>query len=149
MPQQTSSLCQGEEKEIAVDIMKDPSRRSKIEAMCERAVLFNAYGKNVPNGRVSLQSSFSFSTFSGMGLWVLASYINHDCYSNAASVVVGDVMFVRAVRDIKCGEEITQPYCVPIGNLQEREESLKRYGFTCQCRLCKFDHTQNHEKVSK
>lgn len=138
--------------EIANKLMKDPNRKSKIEAMCERAVLFTTYGKNIPNGQTSPQSSFSFSTFSGMGLWVLPSYINHDCYSNAASVVVGDFMFVRAVRGIQCGEEITQPYCVPIGDLQEREESLKRYGFTCQCRLCEFDRLherKNIDQVSK
>ena len=71
------------------------------------------------------------------GLWLRASYINHACDSNAMRSFIGDMMIVRAVRDIAGGEEIVMPYRLPDAINTVTQESLqKTWGFKCRCGIC-------------
>lgn len=71
------------------------------------------------------------------GLWLRASYINHACDSNAMRSFIGDMMIVRAVRDIAEGEEIVMPYQLPDAVNSVTQESLqKTWGFKCRCGIC-------------
>jgi len=38
-------------------------------------------------------------------------YVNHSCRPNCYSDIVGDRIWIRALRDIKPGEELTYDYC--------------------------------------
>ena len=71
------------------------------------------------------------------GLWLRASYINHACDSNAMRSFIGDMMIVRAVRDIAEGEEIVMPYRLPDAVNAVTQDSLqKTWGFKCRCGIC-------------
>ena len=41
----------------------------------------------------------------------LARYINHACRPNCYTQVVGDMIWIRAARNIRTGEELTYDYC--------------------------------------
>ncbi|OTA96847.1 hypothetical protein M434DRAFT_49351, partial [Hypoxylon sp. CO27-5] len=73
-----------------------------------------------------------------LGLFPIASRINHDCRPNVFwrwSVRTLTVEVI-AMRDIETGEEITQSY-VPLGlSYEDRKEDLKNWGFSCACSLC-------------
>lgn len=38
-------------------------------------------------------------------------YVNHSCRPNCYSEIVGDRIWIRALRDIRRGEELTYDYC--------------------------------------
>lgn len=75
----------------------------------------------------------------GVGLWALASFINHSCSPNARRVHVGDYIIVHASRDVKAGEEITFAYFDMLLPLEKRKEMSKSWGFHCKCKRCKFE----------
>ncbi|KDP41229.1 hypothetical protein JCGZ_15636 [Jatropha curcas] len=75
----------------------------------------------------------------GVGLWVLASFINHSCNPNARRLHVGDYILVHASRDVKAGEEITFAYFDVLLPLEKRREMSKTWGFQCQCKRCKIE----------
>ncbi|KAK9119187.1 hypothetical protein Scep_017280 [Stephania cephalantha] len=77
--------------------------------------------------------------YSGVGLWILASFINHSCNPNARRLHVGDHMMVHASRDIKAGEEITFAYFDVLVPLRKRREMSKTWGFQCNCKRCRFE----------
>ncbi|KAK4119744.1 hypothetical protein N657DRAFT_649890 [Parathielavia appendiculata] len=83
------------------------------------------------------------------GLWVRAAYINHSCIPNAEREFIGDLMVVRAVRDIAAGEEIVLSYDES-GDYDARQRSLlTTWGFECGCALCaaeKGDEVSVREK---
>lgn len=72
------------------------------------------------------------------GIWILPSYINNNCIdANSVWALNADFMFVRAFHDIPKGAEIFICYMTPT---ESRSQSLlDRYGFACDCRLCKRD----------
>lgn len=78
--------------------------------------------------------------YHGVGLWLLASFINHSCNPNARRLHVGDHLLVHASRDIKGGEEITFPYFDVLVPLSKRREAMAgTWGFCCRCRRCQFE----------
>ena len=79
------------------------------------------------------------SDYYGIGLWVLACFINHSCIPNARRIHVGDYVLVHASRDVKAGEEITFAYFDVLSPLGKRKEMSKSWGFKCECKRCKFE----------
>ena len=66
-------------------------------------------------------------------IFLTASLVNHSCRPTAARVFLGDLMFVRAARDLKLGEEITDGYISVLQPVFERVLGIrKRYGFELQ-----------------
>ncbi|XVE91524.1 hypothetical protein REPUB_Repub01dG0017100 [Reevesia pubescens] len=96
-----------------------------VNSLVEEAVSAKVLGKN--------------SDFYGVGLWLLASFINHSCNPNARRLHVGDYVIVHASRDIKAGEEITFMYFDTLSPVDKRVEMSKSWGFNCKCRRCKFE----------
>ncbi|OMO71855.1 hypothetical protein COLO4_27999 [Corchorus olitorius] len=96
-----------------------------VNSLVEEAVSAKVLGKN--------------SDFYGVGLWLLASFINHSCNPNARRLHVGDYVIVHASRDIKAGEEITFMYFDTLFPLDKRVEMSKSWGFNCRCKRCKFE----------
>jgi hypothetical protein len=70
---------------------------------------------------------------------------------------VGDMMVVRATRNVKQGEEICMPYRLPHpDNSVTQEELQKIWGFKCDCPLCRAeaaapgkDKKQRQELIGK
>ncbi|PON28656.1 TPR domain-containing protein [Trichoderma gamsii] len=71
------------------------------------------------------------------GIWLQASYANHSCLPNATRAFIGDMMIVRALRDIPVGGEILMQYVPQDKPFEERQDIVKNhYGFKCDCDLC-------------
>lgn len=76
----------------------------------------------------------------GVGLWVLASFVNHSCCPNARRLHIGNHLIVHASREIKSGEEITFPYFDVLSTLRKRNDvSVANWGFSCRCKRCRHE----------
>jgi hypothetical protein len=69
-------------------------------------------------------------------IFVFASRFNHACCSNAERHFVGRTMFIRALREIRAGDEITINYATNLLPLEDRVERHDQWGFTCDCEWC-------------
>jgi len=79
-------------------------------------------------------------TAEGSGLWIMPSYINHSCWPNSVRSFLGDLLIVRAARDIREGEEITINYLENESSVQERQKSFySGWDFNCKCTLCEIE----------
>ncbi|KAJ5710040.1 hypothetical protein N7493_009632 [Penicillium malachiteum] len=76
-------------------------------------------------------------TYYCSGIWCMASYINHSCLSNARRSFIGDMMIIRASKDIPANTEITFWYGSPVGRTEELSSNLANWGFNCDCASCK------------
>ena len=80
-------------------------------------------------------------TRSGEALFPLAALCNHSCLPNAAVHYdnVAGVLRVRALRDIRPGDEVTISY-IDLGTgyvgARRRELLKQSFGFVCQCAAC-------------
>ena len=73
------------------------------------------------------------------GLWHMASMFNHSCLPSATYSWIGDLMIVRANRDIEVDEEITIAYVAITETYEDRQHRLAKFGFLCSCQLCHAD----------
>lgn len=73
------------------------------------------------------------------GIWIQASYINHSCLPNIETAFIGDMMIVRAAKDLDAGSELTYSYTGLLGTYEERQSGLRDYGFQCTCCRCLSD----------
>ena len=53
----------------------------------------------------------------------IGRYVNHSCRPNCYSDIIGDRVWIRALRDIEPGEELTYDYCTD-----------GEAGIRCRCR---------------
>ncbi|CAH0045204.1 unnamed protein product [Clonostachys solani] len=72
-----------------------------------------------------------------VGLWPMASYINHSCDSNATRAFIGDFMIVRATRDLDSGTELKWWYYDP--GQDNKKGADNHWGFQCDCVICTDD----------
>lgn len=80
------------------------------------------------------------NTIVSCGVWITASYINHSCIDNCVRSFMGDMMIVRASKNLKANTELKFWYQAPIGEggIEEQQESFRRnWEFACTCALCK------------
>ncbi|KAG0133126.1 hypothetical protein HOY82DRAFT_517586 [Tuber indicum] len=79
-------------------------------------------------------------TAEGSGLWIMPSYINHSCWQNSTRSFLGDLLIVRAARDLSEGEEITINYMENESGVQKRQKAfLSEWGFECKCTMCEIE----------
>ncbi|GJP86983.1 hypothetical protein CLOP_g16957 [Closterium sp. NIES-67] len=74
----------------------------------------------------------------GTGVYLLASFFNHDCDPNVDISWPSDATAVlRARRDIEAGEHLTITYLDSSLGRKARQRHLKEaYGFDCNCQRC-------------
>ncbi|KAL0336406.1 UNVERIFIED_CONTAM: Anaphase-promoting complex subunit [Sesamum radiatum] len=96
-----------------------------VNSMLEDAISAKVLGKN--------------ADYHGVGLWILASFINHSCDPNVRRLHIGDHVVVHAARDVKAGEELTFAYFDVLSPLNNRREMANNWGFLCRCKRCKFE----------
>lgn len=72
------------------------------------------------------------------GIWTYASYINHSCTNSACRAFIGNMMIVRASRDMEAGTEITFWYKPPgdTKSAKDLDEVHKHWDFVCGCAIC-------------
>ncbi|PNS14466.1 hypothetical protein CAC42_3752 [Sphaceloma murrayae] len=86
-------------------------------------------GGNVPDGDARTASA---------GLWVLGARANHSCVPNVVKEFLGDLLVMRASREVQEGEEVMHAYAE--GPWEDRREKLwGTWGFECTCRLCRVE----------
>jgi len=90
------------------------------------------------------------STTGGSGIWIMPSYVNHSCWPNSVRSFLGDLLIVRAARDITEGEEITMTYFDNESGVQKRQKaSHSGWGFDCECTLCEIGTAESQEVQDK
>jgi tetratricopeptide (TPR) repeat protein len=83
------------------------------------------------------------------GIWILPSFINHSCDPNAIRICYGDVMMVRALRDIRQGEEIVVDYVRAITDPRRRGSEMFPFNFKCQCARCAQDAATGYDVAKR
>lgn len=81
----------------------------------------------------------------GLGLWPLGTrtHLTHSCLPNAARTFLGDVLVLRACRDIKRGETLSISHINPAFPLDERRAELERAsGVRCECKFCVIEEKE-------
>lgn len=67
----------------------------------------------------------------------MAAIINHSCNGNASRSFIGDMMILRATRDLDPNTEIVVEYQAPVTSESRMEPmNLWRWGFQCTCEVC-------------
>ncbi|KAK7913349.1 hypothetical protein WMY93_013560 [Mugilogobius chulae] len=73
----------------------------------------------------------------GVGLYPSLSLLNHDCGPNCVMVFEGTKLQLRAVKEIKLGDELTVSYIDSLELTEDRQKQLEeQYHFTCTCQRC-------------
>ena len=70
------------------------------------------------------------------GLYINSSFFNHSCNPNCFYFGIANMLIVKAIKDIKKGEELTVSYIEPKPMALRKNELLK-WDFTCDCLYCK------------
>lgn len=72
------------------------------------------------------------------GIWIMASYVNHSCVQNCHRSFIGDMLIIRATRDIPADTELFFSYSPgeDLTSYTETQKTLKHWGFECDCALC-------------
>jgi hypothetical protein len=60
----------------------------------------------------------------------IAQFINHSCAPNCEVIILGKRVFIKTLRKIEAGEEITYDYELGIGTNPTRKDRLR---FPCTC----------------
>lgn len=73
----------------------------------------------------------------GHGLCVETSIFDHSCAPNAALINNGNIIQIRAIKEIAGNEPVRISYCDVLQNRSDRQRELKdNYYFTCNCTRC-------------
>eukprot|EP00026_Physarum_polycephalum_P007780 Phypoly_transcript_07846.p1 GENE.Phypoly_transcript_07846~~Phypoly_transcript_07846.p1 ORF type:complete len:479 (+),score=56.38 Phypoly_transcript_07846:141-1577(+) len=81
----------------------------------------------------------------GVGLYPLAALINHSCSPNSVAVFEGPRVYIRAIQNIKAGEEITVSYIEVGMTKQQRQATLaKHFYFVCECERCQNEANETN-----
>lgn len=117
------------------------------EAQPSKSTTMNGNAKTNNNAQPQQQQASSGSR----GIWLYGSYLNHSCLPNAYRSFTGNMMQVRATRNIKKGEEVLVAYVDPTWPFDKRYKSLTALGLAagCDCALCKVEGAQPAEVLEK
>eukprot|EP00913_Durusdinium_trenchii_P000201 g183.t1 len=123
--------------------------REEVENMDQRA-------RDVKKERVKAilsANAHELDTSGGQlsAIFLVASLVNHSCRPSAARVFLGDMMFVRAARDLNAGDEITDGYISVLQPALERRRAIReRYGFElCEDRILVEEHLFSKAAVTE
>ncbi|KAJ5291346.1 hypothetical protein N7478_000597 [Penicillium angulare] len=93
-----------------------PITRSLSGFLVECIVDLNAFKSPLTSRRSHINSRKGTrdEKFPSCGIWCLASHINHSCFNNACHSFIGDMMILRATKDLAPDTEITTWYLPPL-----------------------------------
>ncbi|GFR47403.1 hypothetical protein Agub_g9120 [Astrephomene gubernaculifera] len=119
----------------AAEALPLPDKREQTRLA--KIVKFNCFGDDAED--LAASACRGEEPRGHIGLWPEFALLNHSCAPNTVNFVVGGAMVVRAVRNIRAGEEVSisylgRPQLLPF---QRRMQALKEdYGFDCDCVRC-------------
>ncbi|TDL25386.1 hypothetical protein BD410DRAFT_637663 [Rickenella mellea] len=79
------------------------------------------------------------------GLYALPSLCNHSCLPAVSRMFFGDVLVMRACRNLKKGDEVTLEYLPGEMPFPERQDALSKFDFICHCALCEADRADGDD----
>ncbi|KAL1799689.1 hypothetical protein ACET3X_000031 [Alternaria dauci] len=139
----------------AVDIKSVDGQPVIDTFLVERTMSLNVFGcpltsLNSYNEVTSNTFSKKNSNFHSCGIWIKASYINHNCLGNVRRSFIGDMMIVRAAKDLDADTELMFPYEAPDGIYSPKaERKFKNWGFVCKCALCEDIKATKSSELTK
>ncbi|KAL4795817.1 TPR domain protein [Aspergillus venezuelensis] len=110
--------------------------------LIERTVSLNSFGcsRSTRGSHLDVKlnspNADKAKIFHSSGIWCLASYLNHSCYSNTVRSFIGDMMIARAAQDLPANTELTFAYSSPFDRSNDPDYYKENWGFTCNCGLC-------------
>ncbi|EME85135.1 uncharacterized protein MYCFIDRAFT_83145 [Pseudocercospora fijiensis CIRAD86] len=138
-------------KDLARYILKNPKARAKIFDLHSASIpapspselidgnpiidIFHLHEIWQTNA-IACPTPFPVSTDHGSGLWSQTSHINHSCIPNTEKSIIGDLVVLRANRDIEPREEITISYGEYASREEKQQAFARIWGFQCKCELC-------------
>lgn len=76
----------------------------------------------------------------GLGVFYPNCYINHSCNPNCVSIFINSSQYIKAIREISPGEEVTIAYCDIMQPKSERRAFLySLFNFECHCARCESE----------
>ena len=140
----------------------DTMPQDRRDMYAQLAVLLNSMCRRAGMPELSMQEALtlfaklevnSFSildktlTTTAYGVYRTASCVNHSCEPNMVAAFSGRDVYLRPIRDIEKGDELTISY-VELAALTEtrRVELQDRYGFKCACTRCTGAEGQKMER---
>jgi hypothetical protein len=78
-------------------------------------------------------------------LYILPSLLNHSCSPTAQWQCIGDIIVIRASKDVATGGELTLAYTPSERTYIHRNGHLSPYSFQCECWLCELDRQDGEE----
>ncbi|CAN4124478.1 unnamed protein product [Withania somnifera] len=114
-----------------IDLFRPEAEDSRFhdEKIDKEKLLNNLDVNSIVEELISAKILGKHNDVHGIGLWILASFINHSCDPNVRRSHVGDHVMIHASRDIKAGEELTFAYF----------DKAKNWGFVCKCKRCNLE----------
>ncbi|OHE96049.1 hypothetical protein CORC01_08586 [Colletotrichum orchidophilum] len=90
-------------------------------------------------------------SYTTCGIWSLASHINHSCVGNCRRSFIGDMMVVRASRDMDADTELLMSYRPPDegASYKETQKNLQHWDFICRCELCEEKKSVSKQTFQK
>ncbi|KIX98864.1 uncharacterized protein Z520_05325 [Fonsecaea multimorphosa CBS 102226] len=127
--------------------------------LVERIISLNGFGCPILsreshiralNDEADPKANVTEESFSSCGIWPMASYINHCCYSNCRRAFIGDMMVVRAAQDLAADTELTFCYYPPSPDgYDKRQKKLRHWNFRCDCIICQDDQATKESVWAK
>ena len=87
----------------------------------------------------------AYSDMIGDAIYLKGSFFNHDCSPNLNRYFIGDILVVKAVKDIKVGEECTFSYLETEHLCESESFRSSRLPFDCNCEKCILERSENDE----
>lgn len=94
------------------------------------------------------ESEFSEVHYGPCGIWRMASYANHCCDFNAQHSFMGDIMIIRASKDLDSGTEVTISYRER-ANDYDQTNYYEQRGFCCTCDICQEIASTEHAALKR
>ncbi|KDQ14187.1 hypothetical protein BOTBODRAFT_174977 [Botryobasidium botryosum FD-172 SS1] len=115
--------------------------------LLEHIITYNAfYLKNIVHPRSTCSDTRNFLELPS-ALYLLPSLFNHSCVPNTTWHHFGDVMVIRAAKNIVEGEELTLSYISGPGDtLWSRAAELELHTSRCDCSLCGADRNDEEQQ---
>lgn len=100
---------------------------------CPRSSL--ATHKNAAEAQLEAEKPTAYHS---CGIWTRASYINHSWMNNVRRSFIGDMMIVRATKDLEPDTELAFWYQQPDPSDYETfMNTLAKWEFECDCAICR------------
>ncbi|CZT19152.1 uncharacterized protein RCC_04998 [Ramularia collo-cygni] len=115
---------------------------------------YNCFSTGIARNPSSCRAPFgdprAWGATTGRGIWPTVTLANHSCIGTASHCFIGDLLVMRATKDISIGDEITIGYKDTMDQKEMQYHLNDAWGFVCTCLSCSVeDQTSNDTKQKR